>query len=536
MTTRPEMTAQDHARAALEFLEHSDREFAAGDTMQGSEKLWGAASHAVTAIAKQKGWDYGKYSHRVAAVKRLAEEYDDLSLRPAFGLANKFHANFYYDFIEDAMIEEEGPLVHTFVHRILSMMEALPPDAEACLVSRPRLTVWPAALQPLQVPYRLISIPPRTANSVQSLAVATSADTPAPLPLPITGRPWARQMVAIAAGLGMFLSALDISLNVALPYMARDLNATLQTIQWAIVVYVASRAALVLSAGSFADLFGLRRVYIFGAVTYLAAMVCIGLSSNLWSVVAFRALQALGSGCLFAVSPAIAARLFPENRRGLAMGFTTGSQALGSVAGTIGAGMLVQWGGWETIFLGRVPFILLALVLGIWWMSGTARRPAKVAGLPRGSFDVAGAATLGAALLCLVIGLRLGRAVDWTVPHRVDAALALAPVLMAAFWWREGHAPWPVLPRELLTGARLRHSQRIRFHMPVGSLRGLVHLPLLRRRRHRARRRGYGDPVRRDVHPQHGSVQHRRLALRPGRRGLGRRGRVDGGDCRDGSW
>ena len=254
-------------------------------------------------------------------------------------------------------------------------------------------------------------------------------------------------MVAIAAGLGMFLSALDISLNVALPYMARDLNATLQTIQWAIVVYVASRAALVLSAGSFADLFGLRRVYIFGAVTYLAAMVCIGLSSNLWTVVAFRALQALGSGCLFAVSPAIAARLFPENRRGLAMGFTTGSQALGSVAGTIGAGMLVQWGGWETIFLGRVPFILMALVLGIWWMSGSAR--SRESGASRVSFDVAGAATLGAALLCLVIGLRLGRAVGWTVPT-VLALLSLAPVLLAAFWWREGRAPWPVLPRELL--------------------------------------------------------------------------------------
>ena len=143
MTTRPEMTAQDHARAALEFLEHSDREFAAGDTMQGSEKLWGAASHAVTAIAKQRGWRTGEgwdrrtpagmvvwgdvfdvYSHRVAAVKRLAEEYNDPSLAPSYGLANKFHANFYYDFMEDEVIEQEGPFVHAFVHRILSMMEA----------------------------------------------------------------------------------------------------------------------------------------------------------------------------------------------------------------------------------------------------------------------------------------------------------------------------------------------------------------------------------------------------------------------------
>ena len=122
MTTREEMTAQDHARAALDFLEHSDREFAAGDTMQGSEKLWGAASHAVTAIAKRRGWRHGKYNHRAAAVNRLAEECDDPSLPLAFGLARKFHANFYYDFIEDEEIEQDGPLVHAFVRRILGMM------------------------------------------------------------------------------------------------------------------------------------------------------------------------------------------------------------------------------------------------------------------------------------------------------------------------------------------------------------------------------------------------------------------------------
>ena len=60
-------------------------------------------------------------------MKRLAEEYNDPWFTAAFGLAHKFHANFYYDFIEDAMIEEEGPIIHSFVHRILSMMEAPAP-------------------------------------------------------------------------------------------------------------------------------------------------------------------------------------------------------------------------------------------------------------------------------------------------------------------------------------------------------------------------------------------------------------------------
>ena len=146
----------------------------------------------------------------------------------------------------------------------------------------------------------------------------------------------ANRMLAICAGLGMFLGALDIAVNVGLPAMTKGLNTDLQTIQWVIVVFVAARAGLVMGAGSFADRFGLRRVYLFGVATYLAAMVAISLSPTLAPVLVFRVLQALGTGCLFAVSPALASRVFPAHRHGLAMGFTTGSQALGMLTGTLG--------------------------------------------------------------------------------------------------------------------------------------------------------------------------------------------------------
>ncbi|MCI0896334.1 MAG: MFS transporter, partial [Chloroflexi bacterium] len=161
-------------------------------------------------------------------------------------------------------------------------------------------------------------------------------------------------MMAAAAGLGMALAAMDIALNVALPDLTRDLDTDLQTVQWVIIVFVAARAGLVLGAGSFADRFGVRQVYLFGAAAYLVAMIAIALSPNLGTIVAFRVVQALGTGCLYAVSPAIVARLFPARRRGLAMGFTTASQAAGMLIATLGAGLLVQWFGWEAVFLARV--------------------------------------------------------------------------------------------------------------------------------------------------------------------------------------
>ena len=250
-------------------------------------------------------------------------------------------------------------------------------------------------------------------------------------------------MLAVAAGLGMFLAALDIALNVALPAITRDFDTDLQTVQWIIVAFIATRAGLVMGAGSFADRFGLKPVYLFGASAYLVSMFFIAFSPDLGTMVGFRVMQALGTGCLFAVSPAIAARVFPAHRRGLGMGFTAASHALGMLAGTIGAGILVRFFDWEAVFLGRVPFAALALLLAIKFMGREDRSERQ------SSFDLTGAVTLIGALLCLVIGLRLGRSVGWTAPE-VLVLLPLAPVLLAGFWRAEGRAEWPVLPRDLL--------------------------------------------------------------------------------------
>ena len=247
--------------------------------------------------------------------------------------------------------------------------------------------------------------------------------------------------------MGMFLATLDIAVNVALPAMTEDLDADLQSIQWVIVAFIATRAGLVLGAGSFGDRFGLRPVYVFGASSYLLAMFLIASSPNLESVVGFRVLQALGVGCLYAVSPAIAAGVFPRHRRGLSMGFTAGSQALGMVAGTLGAGLLVGWLGWEWVFLGRTPFAVIAIVLGIWFLKLPTKSHRGQASGP--AFDIAGAATLVTGLLCLIIGLRLGRSIGWTAPI-VLVLLPLAPVFLAAFWRVERTAQWPVLPGQLL--------------------------------------------------------------------------------------
>ena len=115
-----ELSAADYARQARIFLEQSDQEFAKGDVVQASEKLWGATSHAIKAVAEQRGWDHGKNSHRRLVVRQLAEEYEEFWLRAGYAAAEQFHANFYNNFMEDDAIEDYRPIVHGLVKRLLN--------------------------------------------------------------------------------------------------------------------------------------------------------------------------------------------------------------------------------------------------------------------------------------------------------------------------------------------------------------------------------------------------------------------------------
>lgn len=261
---------------------------------------------------------------------------------------------------------------------------------------------------------------------------------------------WRAVALAATAALGMMLASLDFSVNVALPAMRDAFDTDLAAVQWVIVVFIATRAGLALGAGAFADRFGLRVVYLFGTVTYLAAMVCLALSPTLEVMVGFRVLQALGTGCLYSTAPAIAAAVFPARRRGLSMGFTSASLALGMVASTLAAGPLVQRFDWPAVYAGRIPLALLALAVGAPALPG--RGPTGAAG---SRFDLPGAALALALLLCLVIGLRLGSAIGWAAPV-VIALLTAAPLLLAALIRVERRADSSGQGSAVLPGALVR--------------------------------------------------------------------------------
>ena len=113
------MQTRDHVRTVREFLTAADREFEAGDHLQASEKLWGAASHALIAVAQQRKLPHGSHRALKKAAQLLADETGDVALLLGFVSSEKFHANFYHDFMEDFELDADRPTVNNFVERLL---------------------------------------------------------------------------------------------------------------------------------------------------------------------------------------------------------------------------------------------------------------------------------------------------------------------------------------------------------------------------------------------------------------------------------
>ena len=115
------MIVEEHVQTARAFLDESDGLFEQGDVLQGSEKVWGAAAHAMMAVAQQRGWPYDSHGSLKHASRRLSEETGDTTVRDRFAVAEKFHINFYHHGMEDYEIADDRPLVRALVERLLTL-------------------------------------------------------------------------------------------------------------------------------------------------------------------------------------------------------------------------------------------------------------------------------------------------------------------------------------------------------------------------------------------------------------------------------
>ncbi|MZD08140.1 DHA2 family efflux MFS transporter permease subunit [Streptomyces sp. SID5785] len=185
-----------------------------------------------------------------------------------------------------------------------------------------------------------------------------------------------RLLVLAICCMSLLIVSLDTTvLNVALPSMARDFDATLPGMQWAIDAYTLVLASLLMLAGSTADRVGRRRVFMIGLTVFTAASVACSLAPNLEALVAFRMVQAVGGSMLNPVAMSIITNTFTDPReRARAIGVWGGVVGLSMAAGPLVGGVLVDSVGWRSIFWVNLPVGLAALAL-TWRFVPESRAP-----------------------------------------------------------------------------------------------------------------------------------------------------------------
>ena len=97
---------EEHVRISRQFMRQAEEEFAKGDKLQASEKAWGAAAHAVKAVAQRRGWRHDGHRYLFEAIDSIYGETGDPELRGLFGTANSLHMNFYENWQSDDYVQD----------------------------------------------------------------------------------------------------------------------------------------------------------------------------------------------------------------------------------------------------------------------------------------------------------------------------------------------------------------------------------------------------------------------------------------------
>ncbi len=166
----------------------------------------------------------------------------------------------------------------------------------------------------------------------------------------------------VLVGLGTSVVPLDTAVNIAFPEITGSFGLPVEMIQWVVICYVLTYASLMLAFGRVGDIWGHGRVFRIGLLWSSVAYLLCAAAPNFGWLLLCRFLQGIGASLIVSCAPALVTGMFPEDRRSRAVGMFTLMYAIGSAAGPLLGGLLVQLWGWPAVFWFRAPLALLALL------------------------------------------------------------------------------------------------------------------------------------------------------------------------------
>ncbi|HYR35511.1 MAG TPA: MFS transporter [Burkholderiales bacterium] len=256
----------------------------------------------------------------------------------------------------------------------------------------------------------------------------------------MTGKRWLALYMLCA---GELMIVLDTTIvNVALPSIQADLAFTDATLVWVINAYMLTYGGFLLLGGRLGDLYGQRRLFLFGVTLFTAASLVCGLSGSQSMLVAARAVQGLGGAVVSAIALSLIMNLFSEPAdRAKAMGIFSFVCAGGGSVGVLAGGLLTSVLGWHSVFLVNLPVGAAVYAACVKLLPPDGERAA-------GRLDVWGALTITSSLMLAVYGVVNGNQAGWTSAQTLGL-LGAAVVLLAIFLAIEARIAAPLVPLRL---------------------------------------------------------------------------------------
>lgn len=261
-----------------------------------------------------------------------------------------------------------------------------------------------------------------------------------------TDRSYRQRLAALS--LAMLLPSLGTSIaNVALPTLAVSFDAPFADVQWVVISYLLAVTTLIVGAGRLGDMLGKRRMLLAGIAIFAVASAGGMIATNLWVLVAARALQGAGAAFMMALTVAAVGDMVPKERTGSAMGLLGTVSAAGTALGPTLGGALISWFGWQAVFAFMTGAAVLALVFAHQVLPGDAQAERK-----KFSFDVAGMALLAISLGAGALATTLGGAASGQSIAVLAAVSMLGFVLFVVI---EQRAAAPLVQLKLLRDGTL---------------------------------------------------------------------------------
>ncbi len=214
------------------------------------------------------------------------------------------------------------------------------------------------------------------------------------------GKKW---FVMLAVSVGVFLSTVDGSIvNLALPTLEKEFDATLSAIQWVVLSYLLTLGTLTLLVGRLGDMLGKKRIYTIGYVVFTGGSLLAGLSQSVGMLIGFRVLQAIGGAMILSLGVAILTEAFPDRERGKALGLIGTTVSVGIVVGPAAGGFILESLGWRAIFLVNLPVGILGTLAAARFVPDTRPTAAQ-------TFDFRGAIAMFTGLSSFLLAVTLGQ-------------------------------------------------------------------------------------------------------------------------------